>query len=218
MSKIQNVVIGSVRTAIGWVPAGWLPGGKPDPLIERRVAIGRQASRLDGPLKVEGTARFAAEVPLEGLCFAALVHSPVTRGRITQLDMGEAEAAPGVILVMTHRNMPRIGTLPLIGLSDLSAVGNSSLPIMQDAEIRYNGQVVAAVLAETQEQADHAASLIGIDYATDVARTGFEDAKSDAHTPASILIEKNHVSVGNAERELTRAAHRVDNVYRTPGA
>lgn len=217
MSKIQNVVIGSVRTVIGWMPAGWLPGGAPDPLIGRRAAIGRQASRLDGAPKVGGTARFAAEVPLEGLCFAALVHSPVTRGRITRLDTGAAEAVPGVILVMTHRNMPRIGTVPLMSMADLSAVGNSNLPIMQDAEIRYNGQVVAVVLAETQEQADHAASLIGVDYDADAARTRFEDAKADAHTPASILIEKNHVSIGNATRELARAAHRVDNIYRTPG-
>jgi xanthine dehydrogenase YagR molybdenum-binding subunit len=217
MSRVQNVVVESVKTVLGWVPAQWLPGGTPDPLIQRRAAIGRQASRLDGPEKVGGQARFAAEVALDRLCYASLVHSTVTRGRITRLDTAAAEAAPGVILVMTHRNMPRIGTLALISLADLSAVGNSNLPILQDPEVRYNGQVVAAVVAETQEQADHAASLIGIDYAVESARTRFDDAKDGARTPASILIEKNHVSVGNAARELERAAHRVDNVYRTPG-
>ncbi|MBR0641948.1 xanthine dehydrogenase family protein molybdopterin-binding subunit [Plastoroseomonas hellenica] len=216
MSKTQNAIISSVRTVMGWVPAQWLPGGTPDPLIERRAAIGRQASRLDGPLKVAGEARFAAEVAMERLCYAALVHSPVTRGRITRLETSAAEAAPGVILVMTHRTMPRVGTVPLISITDLSAVGNSSIPVMQDPEIRYNGQVVAAVVAETQEQADHAASLIAIDYAIDAARTRFEDAKPDARTPASLLMDKNHVSIGNAERELKRAPNRVDNVYRTP--
>lgn len=217
MSKIQNVVIGSVRTAIGWVPSAWLPGGTPDPLIGRRAAIGRQAARLDGPLKVGGAARFAAEVPVEGLCFAALVHSPITRGRMKRLDTAAAEKAPGVVLVITHRTMPRLGTVPLIGVSDLSAVGNSDVPIMQDAEIRYNGQVVATVLAETQEQADHAASLIEIDYEMGAAKTRFDDAKADARTPASILVEKNQLSIGNTERELNSAAHRVDQVYRTPG-
>ncbi|WP_336971078.1 xanthine dehydrogenase family protein molybdopterin-binding subunit [Sphingobium aromaticiconvertens] len=217
MTKIQNAVIGSVRTVIGWMPAGWLPGGTPDPLIGRHAVIGRQASRLDGPLKVSGQARFAAEVVMDGLSYAALLHSPVTRGRIERLDTKAAEAAPGVILVLTHRNMPRIGTLPLIGMTDLSAVGNSSLPILQDAQIHYNGQVVAAVIAQTQEQADYAASLIAIDYAPEPAKTIFEDAKADARTPASVLIEKNHVSVGNADRELIRAAHHIDNIYRTPG-
>lgn len=216
MSKTQNAIISSVRTVMGWVPAQWLPGGTPDPLIERRAAIGRQASRLDGKLKVAGAARFAAEVAMDRLCYATLVHSTVTRGRITRLDTGAAEAAPGVILVMTYRTMPRIGTLPLIGMTDLTAVGNSSIPIMQDPEIRYNGQVVAVAVAETQEQADHAASLIAIDYAVDAARTRFEEAKPDARTPASLLIERNHVSIGDAERALERAAHRVDNLYRTP--
>jgi xanthine dehydrogenase YagR molybdenum-binding subunit len=216
MTKIQNAVIGSVRTVIGWMPASWLPGSTPDPLIERRAAIGRQASRLDGPQKVAGQARFAAEVAMENLSYATLVHSPITRGKIVRLDTEAAEAAPGVILVATYRNMPRLGTLALIGMADLTAVGNSNLPILQDAQIHYNGQVVAAVIAETQEQADHAASLIAIDYATEPARTVFEDAKADARTPASVLIEKNHVSVGNAERELTRAAYSVDNLYRTP--
>src|SRR5262249_29167155 len=217
MSRMQNAVIGSVKTVLGWVPAQWLPGGTPDPLIQRRAAIGRQASRLDGPAKVRGQARFAAEVAMDRLSYASLVHSTVTRGRITRLETTAAEAAPGVILVMTHRNMPRIGTLALISLSDLSAVGNSSLPIMQDPEVRYNGQVVAVIVAETQEQADHAASLVEIDYAADTARTRFDNAKESARTPASILMDKNHVSVGNAERALERAPHRVDNVYRTPG-
>ncbi|MFC6487026.1 xanthine dehydrogenase family protein molybdopterin-binding subunit, partial [Nitratireductor sp. GCM10026969] len=177
----------------------------------------RQASRLDGPVKVRGQARFAAEVAMEGVCYAALVHSPITRGRIARLDTSAAEAAPGVVLVVTHRNMPRLGTVPLISVSDLSAIGSSALPIMQDPEIRYNGQVVALVLAERQEQADHAASLIRIDYEAAPAKTDFDGAKATARVPASILIERNRVSVGDAENELTRAVYRVDNVYRTPG-
>lgn len=217
MSRMQNAVIESVKTVLGWVPERWLPGGTPDPLIQRRGAVGRQVARLDGALKVRGQARFSAEVAMEGLCYAALVHSPVTRGRITRLDISAAEAAPGTILVMTYRNMPRLGIVPLISVSDLSAVGNSALPIMQDPEIRYNGQVVALVLAQTQEQADHAAALIDIDYEIAPLKTRFEDAKATARVPASILIEKNHVSVGDTEREMGKATHSVDNVYRTPG-
>lgn len=217
MSRTQNIVIESVKTVLGWVPERWLPGGTPDPLIMRRGAVGRQVSRLDGPLKVGGQARFAAEVAMEGLCYASLLHSPVTRGRITRLDTSAAEGAPGVILVMTHRNMPRLGTLPLISVTNLGAVGASALPIMQDTEIRYNGQVVALVLAETQEQADHATSLIGIDYEAAAAKTHFEAAKASARTPASILIEKNHTVVGNPGSELAQAAFQVDNLYRTPG-
>ncbi|MGH6860798.1 MAG: xanthine dehydrogenase family protein molybdopterin-binding subunit, partial [Phyllobacterium sp.] len=194
-----------------------MPGGKPDPLIERRVTIGQQTSRLDGPAKVGGRARFAAEIAMERLSFGALLHSPITRGRITRLDTSAAEAAPGVVLVMTYRNMPRLGMVPMIGGTNLAAAGNSALPVMQDPDIRYNGQVVAMVLAQTQEQAEHAVSLIEIEYQTETANTRFENAKPDARVTPSVLFEKNHISVGNAERELKQAAFKVDNVYRTPG-
>ena len=217
MSRVQNAVVGTVKTALGWMPAQWLPGGAPDPLIQRRAAIGRQDSRIDGAVKAGGRAQFAAEVAMDGLSYATLVHSTVTRGTIARLDVAAAEAAPGVILVMTHQNMPRIAKLALISIRDPSAVGNSSLPILQDTTVRYNGQVVAAVVAETQEQADHAASLVVIDYRIDTAKTSFEDGKADARIPASVLMDKNHEKVGDAEKELGQAAHRVDNIYRTQG-
>jgi xanthine dehydrogenase YagR molybdenum-binding subunit len=215
MSRVQNVLVGSVRTALGWVPAQWLPGGTPDPLIGRRGEVGRQAPRVDGEAKVQGQARFSAEVAMEDLCYAALVHSTITRGRITRLDTTAAEAAPGVLLVVTHHNMPRVASPSLISMSDPTATGNSSLPILQDDQVHYNGQVVAAVVAETQEQADYAASLIAIDYEAVSAETRFQDAKAGARVIPSLLIERNHLSFGRAERELARAPHRVDNLYRT---
>ena len=182
MSRVQNVIVGTVRSALSWVPAQWLPGGTPDPLIGRRGEIGRQTARVDGEIKVRGEARFAAEVPMEGLCYATLVHSTITRGRITQLDSTVAEASPGVVLVLTHRNMPRIASPALISMADPTAVGNSDLPILQDDQVHYNGQVVAAVVAETQEQADHAA--------THCAKASQCDAKRCCGHDVSILLSQ----------------------------
>ncbi|WP_176596194.1 MULTISPECIES: xanthine dehydrogenase family protein molybdopterin-binding subunit [Sphingobium] len=216
MSKLQNAIVGGVRAVLGQVPAGWLPGGKPDPLIERRVTLGTQQPRLDGPEKVRGAARFAAEIPLDGLLFAAFVHSTIARGTITRLDVAAAEAAPGVRLVMTHHNAPEMAVPPPIGLTNLKAAGNNILPVMQDAAIRWNGQVVAVVLADTQEEADHAATLVTVAYQPSPARTRFDDGKAKAKTPASILIEKNPVAVGDAEAALAQATYKVDSVYRTP--
>lgn len=216
MSKLQNVIVGGVRTAMGYVPGSWLPGGTPDPLIERRVTLGTQQSRVDGPDKVQGAARFAAEVPMEGLLYAALVHSTIARGKISELDLSAAEAAPGVALVMTHRNAPKMALPPPIGLTNLKAAGNNILPVMQDADIRWNGQVVAVVLAETQEQANHAASLIVVRYEVAAARTRFEDAKAHAHTPDSLALDKNHLKKGDVKAAFKSAARGVDAVYRTP--
>lgn len=216
MTKLQNAIIGGVRAVLGQVPASWLPGGTPDPLIDKRVALGGQQSRVDGPDKVRGAARFAAEVPMADLLYAAFVHSTIARGRIADLDVSEAEAAPGVALVMTYRNAPRIGVPPPIGLTNLKAAGNHTLPILQDPEIHWNGQVVAVVLAETREQADHAASLVRVRYDAAPARTRFEQGKASASTPESVLVERNRLDKGNAGRKLAQAAFKVDAVYTTP--
>jgi xanthine dehydrogenase YagR molybdenum-binding subunit len=216
MSKLQNAIVGGVRTAMGYVPSRWLPGATPDPLIDRRVTLGTQQSRVDGPDKVRGVARFAAEVPMERLLYAACVHSTIARGRISELELSAAEVAPGVVLVMTHRNAPKMALPPPIGLTNLKAAGNNILPVMQDAEIRWNGQAVAVVLAETQEQADHAASLVVVRYEAAAARTRFEQAKVHARTPDSLMIEKNRLKRGDVDAALQAAARSVDAVYRTP--
>jgi xanthine dehydrogenase YagR molybdenum-binding subunit len=216
MSKLQNAIVGGVRTAMSYVPPNWLPGGTPDPLIDKRVNLGTQQSRVDGPEKVRGNARFAAEVPMDRLLYASVVHSTIARGRIVELDITAAEAAPGVALVMTHRNAPKMATPPPIGLTNLKAAGNNILPVMQDPEIHWNGQAVAVVLAETQEQADHAASLIKPRFEAATARTRFDAAKADARTPDSLLIERNRLKKGDTKAAFEAAAARIDAVYRTP--
>jgi xanthine dehydrogenase YagR molybdenum-binding subunit len=216
MSKLQNAIVGGVRTVLGRVPASWLPGGSPDPLIDRRVTLGTQQPRIDGPDKVRCAARFAAEIPMEHLLYAAFLHSTIARGMIAELDTSAAEAAPGVALVMTYRNAPKMAVPPSIGMTNLKAAGNHTLPVMQDADIRWNGQVVAVVLAESREQADYAVTLVRTRYEATPARTRFDEGKKDAQTPDSILIERNRVDKGNAQKRLAEAAHTIDVVYRTP--
>src|SRR6201989_228431 len=111
MSKLQNAIVGGVRRVLRQVAARWLPGGTPDPLIDKRVTLGTQQSRIDGPEKVQGNARFAAEVPMDGLLYAAFVHSTIARGRIAEIDLAAAKSAPGVALVMTYHNAPKMATV-----------------------------------------------------------------------------------------------------------
>src|ERR1700722_14512418 len=110
MSILQD----AMKIAIRLTPESWLPGGAPDPLMHKHGLIGQPVSRIDGPLKVQGKARFAAEVPIEGMAYAALLYSTVARGRIATLDTTNAEAAPGVALVMTYRNAPRMAPTPIM--------------------------------------------------------------------------------------------------------
>ena len=202
------------RTALRYVPDALVPGASPEPLRGKHGRIGEPVSRLDGALKVRGKARFVSDTPLDGMLYAALVPSTIAQGRIATLDAAAAEAAPGVALVMTHRNAPRMKN-PQAFLEG-SGVAGSNLPIMQDATIHWNGETVAVALADTQEQADHAASLVHVTYDRSEATTDFTAAKQNAHHPASVLGEPAVVSIGDAEKALAAAPVRVDSQYTTP--
>jgi len=196
------------------VPDTWGPAGNPDPLIRRHGLIGAAISRLDGPLKVTGAARFAAEFPMPGLVYAALGYSTIAKGRLATLDVSAAQSAPGVVLVMTYRNAPRMMPGPVFLTAEKAATGDD-LPIMQDDQIHWNGQPIAVVLAESQEQADHAESLIRATYAAAPAITTFAEAKTHAYQ-ASFAGNELAMARGDAEAALAAAPFKVDNIYRTP--
>jgi xanthine dehydrogenase YagR molybdenum-binding subunit len=209
---------GILRTVLRHVPDALVPGtrpeGTPAPRDGQHGHVGAPVSRLDGALKVRGEARFAAEVAMERLLYAAVVHSTIARGRITTLDTAAAEAAPGVALVMTHRNAPRMKPPEAFGEGD--GVAGSNLPIMQDDSVHWNGEAVAVVLAETQEQADHAAGLVAVTYEAQPAVTDFSAARAKARHPDSVLGEPAVLEIGQPEKALAASDHRIDETYSTP--
>jgi len=212
----QGLTMAAMAKLVPIAPDIWIPGGVPDPLIRQKHGlIGTPVSRLDGPLKVQGAARFAAEVPFENMVYAALVYGTIPSGRIVTLDTEAAEAAPGVVLVMTYRNAPRLNSPAPFGSSPTAAAA-SDLPIMQDDRLHWNGQPIAVVLAETQEQADYAESLIDATYAAEPSTTSFAAAKAAGSKPGLFMGEPLLTEIGDAEAMLVAAPHKVDHVYRTP--
>jgi xanthine dehydrogenase YagR molybdenum-binding subunit len=220
VGKAKAAAQGALQTAMGKLvplaPDSWIPGDIPDPLIHHKNGlIGTPVSRVDGPLKVQGAARFAAEEPLENMVYAALVYGTIPSGRIATLDTKAAEAALGVVLVMTYRNAPRLNRPALFG-STPTAAATSDLPIMQDDRVYWNGQPIAIVLAETQEQADHAASMIVATYAAEPSVTSFAAAMAKGPQPGTFFGQSLMTAIGDAEAMLAAAPHKVDHVYRTP--
>ena len=213
----QGAMQGVMAKAVAIAPDSWVPGGVPDPLIRQQHGhVGKPVSRLDGPLKVSGQAPFAAEFPIDGMVYAALAYSTIAKGAIRDLDVRAAEAAPGVVLVMTYRNAPRLQPAPVF-LSQEKAAAGDSLPVMQDDRIHWNGQPVAVVLAETQEQADHAKSLIRVTYAEEESLTALAEAKALGTRTSQFMGEPLHNEVGDdAERALAEAEFRIDSRYSTP--
>jgi xanthine dehydrogenase YagR molybdenum-binding subunit len=213
--SIKEAAQAVVTKVVQIAPDAWMPGATPDPLIRQKHGlVGTPVSRLDGPQKVSGTAQFAAEFPLQGMVYAALKYSTVARGRIIELDTTAAEAAPGVVLVMTYRNAPRLKPAPMF-MSGPKAAAGDDLPTMQDDQVHWNGQPVALVLAETQEQADHAKSLVRGTYEAEASVTVFETAKADSE-PGVFQGQPLLLEIGDAEAALAASPHKVDVVYRTP--
>lgn len=216
MSVIQDTLQAVMKTAVALAPDSWLPGGVPDPLIYRKHGhVGQPVSRVDGRLKVTGAAGFAAEIAMERMVYAALAFSTIARGRIKSLDTVAAERAEGVVLIMTHRNAPKLIPIPYFLEAEKAAAGDN-LPIMQDDQIYWNGQPIAVVLAETQDQADHAASLIEATYDAAPSVTSFDAAKAAGQRETTFFGEELKNDIGDAETALAAAAFKVDETYSTP--
>ncbi|AHH98986.1 xanthine dehydrogenase family protein molybdopterin-binding subunit [Kutzneria viridogrisea] len=130
--------------------------------------IGREIDRVDGPLKVTGSAPYAADYRPEGLVYAYLVQATVGRGTVRGMDVSRAEAAPGVIAVFTPFH-----PLPLKSPSGESGENYSAL---QDTAVRFRGQIIGLVVADTFERARDAAALVSADYTVTPSRTSLADA------------------------------------------
>jgi len=216
VSRFQNAIQSVMKKLVPHLPDRVVPGGIPDPLIARGGGrIGTEVSRVDGPQKVTGTAAFAAEIVLDNMLYASLAHSTIARGKIAALDTSDAERAPGVVLVMTHHNAIAMKAIPYFLAAPKSAAGND-LPVMQDPLVHWNGQPIALVLAETQEQADHARSLIRATYEAAPAVTAFSEAKQNGLTLGVFQGEPLEDVHGDAPAALAAAPYKVDAVYRTP--
>lgn len=206
--------------------------------------IGQPISRVDGPLKVTGTARYSAEFPLDHLAYAVVVQSTIAKGRIKAIDTSAAEAAPGFLGILTYLNTPKFGELPeYIQPLDPTFAAQSHLPL-QDDRIDHQGQHIAVVIADTFERATHAAKLVRVEYEEEPAITTFEaaleqngattphplssclpkafrplrDSASDSATfaPHDIIGEGPDYSRGDVEQGFAEAEVVLDLTYTTP--
>ncbi len=167
--------------------------------------VGAGVDRVDGPAKVTGEARYPADFGFEDLAYAVLVQSTIAAGRIRRIDTAPAEAAPGVLAVITHENAPRLARAP-------GGLGIGPPPPLQHDRIVHHGQHIAMVVARTLEQATAAARLI---------ETGYEETEPllDIDDPRAKQVENaagRDVSRGDVEAGLAAAEVVVAATYTTP--
>ncbi|MEM5434567.1 xanthine dehydrogenase family protein molybdopterin-binding subunit [Paraburkholderia diazotrophica] len=175
--------------------------------------IGHPLDRTDGLLKVTGEARYAAEFPEARLAHGVLVTSTIPRGTIQAIDTGRAAALPGVLLVMTYQNAPR---LPNGGRPSLAPPAGRHLSLLQDNQIHYSNEPTAVVVADTLEHATDAARQLQVTYAAQPATLDFLQAKPNGHAPDKPQGRQTDTSRGDYDAGLAAGAVRVDAVYTTP--
>ncbi len=117
--------------------------------------VGESACRVDGVPKVTGAFVYGSDLHAEGMLLGVTVRSPYPSARIRSIDVSKAEAAPGVHAVLTADDVPG---KPTFGLE------YSDQPVLASDVVRYEGEPVALVAAESLEQARRAAELIEVDY------------------------------------------------------
>ncbi len=178
-------------------------------------AMGAPLPRVDGPAKVTGGARYAAEFHPDGLTYAATHDSTVPAGRITAIDTAKAERAPGVLLVLTHLNADRLPYWEPAERAAVDPVSGEQLRVLQDADIRFSGQPVALVVATTQAQALYAASLVRVTYApAPDAGTRFDPALARPTSEAAAKKGRGpETRQGDPDAAFASAPVRVDAAY-----
>ncbi|MGB7946472.1 MAG: molybdopterin cofactor-binding domain-containing protein, partial [Candidatus Binatia bacterium] len=116
--------------------------------------VGIPSPRVEGEEKVGGKALYAVDVVLPDILWVKVLRSPIAHGRIRRIDTAEAQNVPGVKAVLTGQELAgvRIGKKVV------------DMPLLADGVVRYIGEKVAAVAAETEEAAERAVDLIDVEY------------------------------------------------------
>jgi xanthine dehydrogenase YagR molybdenum-binding subunit len=174
--------------------------------IGAQGVVGKPLDRVDGPAKVTGGARYAYEVGHgPAVAYGFVVEASIGRGRIKSIDAGAAERAPGVVLVLTHRNAPEQGK------------GNhrEAHPVLTSPEVSYYGQPVAFVVAESFEQARAAAYLVRVDYDRSPGTYALRDGLAQARVPQGAGGPPDS-AVGDFSNAFIAAPIQLDVTYTTP--
>lgn len=164
----------------------------------RRVA-GTEAQRVDGIAKVTGAARYAVDLSVPGMAHAIVIRSGRAHARIASISRDAAAASPGVLRILTGDDLVAAGLTPYYGHVVLDH------PVLAIGKVRFHGEPVALVVAESRLAAAEAADLVEIEYEELPAVIDADEALRDE---APVLHEKRGERVGDegfesGEAELT---------------
>jgi xanthine dehydrogenase YagR molybdenum-binding subunit len=175
------------------------------------ATIGTSVSRVDGRAKVTGHAKYAGEFAAPDLVHGVVVTSTITKGRITSIDRSRALSVPGVIDVLSHDNRPNMAAKDDGYHDDVAPEGGSPFRPLYDDKVHFNGQPVALVVADDEDTARFAATLVEIQYRDETFATDLLAAREQAET-----VEKPVKPRGDAAKALAAATVRHQAEYVVP--
>ena len=219
--------------AIGGIPevltrTGIMPQIRVSTDTRNWATVGRPEPKVDAVKLVQGKPAFTADIEMRGMLVAKVLHSPHAHARIKDVRVAKARALAGVAAVLTWKDVPRVvystagQSDPIPGPLDMFSL---------DRKVRFVGDRVALVAAETEAIAEQALALIDVDYEIlpailDPAQAMVEDAvvihdepeyvdfaESDpAHNRAAHI----HIDIGDVEKGLAAADQVFDETYEVP--
>ncbi|MGB3243990.1 MAG: xanthine dehydrogenase family protein molybdopterin-binding subunit [Sulfitobacter sp.] len=172
---------------------------------------GQSMTRREGAAKVTGAATFAADNLPDGLLHAVFASSSIARGRVTFLDVKAAKAHPGVIEVITPGNRPPLHVDP----DEKFHMFAWRTEVLQNDTVRYAGQPIALVVADTLEAATEGARLLAPRYESEPARIGF-DAGERYDPPAVGIGGEPRFSKGDIKAGMSAAMQVTETQIETP--
>ena len=186
----------------------------PQPGATHTNWVGRPVDRTDGRAKVTGAARYAADFSVENLLHAVAFQSTIANGRATRIDTAAAERAPGVRAVLTPDNTPKL--YPVTLNHQPGRPGQSWLPVQENL-VRYGGQYLGLVIADTLAQALHAAGLVKVQYDEQKPVTELKAVLDQAFKPKKVgRGDAPDKSRGEPDQALAAAPVKIDHTYTTP--
>lgn len=202
-------IIAAVKLAAKIMRAGKIPAAGADDWL-----LGSRVHRLDVEEKVLGYGKYPDDYYLDGMCYGTALRSKYPRARVLSIDTTAAKALPGVIDVFTAADIPGENKIGHLKHDQYTMIPVGGLT-------HYLGDAIALVAAKDMETAEKAKKLIKVEYEVLPAVHNIQEAAAEG---APLVFDEEttnvqaykHVSRGNAEEAISKAAHVISHHFETP--
>ena len=183
-----------------------------------KFGVGQPVSRTEDPILLRGQGRYTDDINLPGQAYAVMVSSRHAHGILKGIDAGVALAMPGVLAVLTHADLDAAGFGPLVcpvnvPQRDGSPMKTPPRPSLAKGKVRFVGEAVACVVAETLAQAKDAAEMVELDIdelpavTTPIAALASDAPPIHDEAPGNLILDFHYGNADAVNKAFAEAAH-----------